>query len=268
MLTWNVKLLLCSLDLIACIIIALSCILLLVWLDLFVACGVHWSDYSFFLCDLICSPLCVIMLWLWPMWFCHGVHLQYRCDFQLISLYPCFEMSCPCDPHFSCCGWWVGRACDHWWLFLILWLLCLGHLCINLLCLFSSLCVFWGLSKLIWSLRGVDAFDWVWRLIWFAFVWVGACNSPWLQREYDLLYWEISCFGYCPLELKTLCLSSLWLGLRGSWCCILYICIFCFAYSPKSPCFTCYISLYLLNYAYHCARMSSNEMWNSFSRPC
>jgi hypothetical protein len=41
--------------------------------------------------------------------------------------------------------------------------------------------------------------------------------------------------------------------------------IFCFSltfssYSPKSLCFTCYISLYLLNYAYHCARMSSNEM--------
>jgi hypothetical protein len=34
-------------------------------------------------------------------------------------------------------------------------------------------------------------------------------------------------------------LPSLWLGLRGSWCFILYICIFCFSltfssYSPKS----------------------------------
>jgi hypothetical protein len=42
-------------------------------------------------------------------------------------------------------------------------------------------------------------------------------------------------------------------------------CLFCFSlafssYSPKSCCFTCYTSLYLLNYAYHCARMSSNEM--------
>jgi hypothetical protein len=35
MLTWNEKLLLCSLDLLACIIIPLSCILLIVWLDLF-----------------------------------------------------------------------------------------------------------------------------------------------------------------------------------------------------------------------------------------
>jgi hypothetical protein len=25
-------------------------------------------------------------------------------------------------------------------------------------------------------------------------------------------------------------------------------------------CFTCYNSLYLLNYAYHCAKMSSNEI--------
>jgi hypothetical protein len=42
-------------------------------------------------------------------------------------------------------------------------------------------------------------------------------------------------------------------------------CIFCFSlsfssYSPKSLCFTCYTSLYLLNYAYHCTRMSSNEI--------
>jgi hypothetical protein len=41
--------------------------------------------------------------------------------------------------------------------------------------------------------------------------------------------------------------------------------IFCFSltfssYSPKSFCFTWYTSLYLLNYVYHCARMSSNEM--------
>jgi hypothetical protein len=45
----------------------------------------------------------------------------------------------------------------------------------------------------------------------------------------------------------------------------LVYCIFCFSltfslYSPKSFCFTYYTSLYLLNYAYHCARMSGNEM--------
>jgi hypothetical protein len=42
-------------------------------------------------------------------------------------------------------------------------------------------------------------------------------------------------------------------------------CIFCFSlalssYSPKSLCFTCYTSLYLFNYAYHYASMSSIEM--------
>jgi hypothetical protein len=44
----------------------------------------------------------------------------------------------------------------------------------------------------------------------------------------------------------------------------LVYCIVCFSlvfssYSLKSSCFTCYTGLYLLNYAYHCARMSSNE---------
>jgi hypothetical protein len=52
---------------------------------------------------------------------------------------------------------------------------------------------------------------------------------------------------------------------EGGWCFILYICIFCFSlafssYLPKSLCFSGYTSLYLLNYAYHCARISSNEM--------
>jgi hypothetical protein len=32
--------------------------------------------------------------------------------------------------------------------------------------------------------------------------------------------------------------------------------------------FTYYTSLYLLDYAYHCARVSRNEMQNSFVRPC
>jgi hypothetical protein len=41
--------------------------------------------------------------------------------------------------------------------------------------------------------------------------------------------------------------------------------IFCFSlafslYSPKSLCFTYYTSFFLLNYAYHCARLGSNEM--------
>jgi hypothetical protein len=128
MLSWNVELLLCSLDLVACIMITLSCILLLVRIDLFAACGVYQSYYTCFLCGLIFSSLCVTLFWLWPMLFRHGVHLQYRCDFQLVSFYSYFEMSCPCDLYFSCCGWWVGFACDHWWLFLLLWHLCLGHM--------------------------------------------------------------------------------------------------------------------------------------------
>jgi hypothetical protein len=70
---------------------------------------------------------------------------------------------------------------------------------------------------------------------------------------------------FVDLQGGNWCLPSVWLGLRGSWCFILYIYIFCFSlafssYSPKSLCFTCYTSLYLLNYAYHYARMSSNKM--------
>jgi hypothetical protein len=43
--------------------------------------------------------------------------------------------------------------------------------------------------------------------------------------------------------------------------CLVYLYPFAFfSYSPKSLCFTYYTSLYLLNYTYHCARMSSNEM--------
>jgi hypothetical protein len=107
------ELLLCFLDLVACIKIALSCILLLMRLDLFAACGVHQSYYTCFLCGLICSPLYVTLLWLRPMLFRHDVRLRYRCDFQLVGFYPCFEMSCPYGPYFSCCGWRVSFACDH-----------------------------------------------------------------------------------------------------------------------------------------------------------
>jgi hypothetical protein len=114
MLTWNVKLFLCSPDVVACIIIALSCILRLVRLDLFAAWGVHKSDYTCFLCSLICSPLveCISHIILascaaWfvrrfvsqcfsydPYLFCHGTRLRCRCDFQLAGFYPYFEMSC------------------------------------------------------------------------------------------------------------------------------------------------------------------------------
>jgi hypothetical protein len=58
------------------------------------------------------------------------------------------------------------------------------------------------------------------------------------------------------------CLPSIWFGLRGL---VFLPCILCFSlafssYSPMSLCFTCYTDLYLLNYAYYYARMSSNEM--------
>jgi hypothetical protein len=53
--------------------------------------------------------------------------------------------------------------------------------------------------------------------------------------------------------------------LEGEFVLYLVYCIFCFSlvfssYSPKSLCFTCYTSLYLLNYAYHYARMSNNAL--------
>jgi hypothetical protein len=87
MLTWNMKLLLCSLDLVAYIIIApilyltfcaawfvrrlwsapVRLYLLLMQLDLFAACGVHQLYYTCFLCGLIYSPLYVTMFWLRPM---------------------------------------------------------------------------------------------------------------------------------------------------------------------------------------------------------
>jgi hypothetical protein len=128
-------------------------------------------------------------------------------------------MSCPCNPHFSCCGWWVGFACDRWWLFSLLWLLCLGHMCFDLPCCFSGLYL---------SLGGVGVFGRIWCLVWFALV----------QGEYGLLHWESSCLGYYPFEFGTWCLPPIWLGLRGSlwfalgWggvgalACILYILLF------------------------------------------
>jgi hypothetical protein len=42
--------------------------------------------------------------------------------------------------------------------------------------------------------------------------------------------------------------------------CIFYFSLIFFSDSSKSPCFTCYTNLYLLNYVSHYARISSNEM--------
>jgi hypothetical protein len=42
--------------------------------------------------------------------------------------------------------------------------------------------------------------------------------------------------------------------------CIFYFSLVSSLYSSMPLCFTDYTSLYLLNYVYHCARISSNEM--------
>jgi hypothetical protein len=105
--------------------------LLLVWFDLFTA-----------LCHnaLVTTHVYSIMV------FISSVDVTFNWLFLTLG----FEISCCGGPHFSCCGWWVGFTCDHWWLFLLLWLLCLGHMHFNLLCCLSSLYLSWGLSKLIW----------------------------------------------------------------------------------------------------------------------
>jgi hypothetical protein len=133
-------------------------------------------------------------------------------------------MSCPCDPHFSYCGWRVGFVCDHWLFLLLLWLLCLGHMHFDLLCCLSGLCLSWGLSKLIWwnivfsTSGGVDVFYWVWRLIWLPwFEWELVIRLG-FRRSIVFCHWETLSFGCCPLELENLCLPSIWLGLSGSWC--------------------------------------------------
>jgi hypothetical protein len=65
-----VKLLLYSLDLVACMIIALSCILLLMRLDLFATCGVHrsylllvWLDLFTALCHIALVTIHVVSSW-------------------------------------------------------------------------------------------------------------------------------------------------------------------------------------------------------------
>jgi hypothetical protein len=191
------------------------------------------------------------------MWFRHGISLQYRCDFQLVGLYPYFEMSCPCDPNFSCCGWRVGFACDRWWLFSFLCLLCLGHMCFDLPYCFSDLYLSSGGVGVFVKFDVCCVLPWVQGSMVFCIekprvlvttllsskldvchpyglVWGGACDLPWFEGE--LVLWRVYCI---------FCLSLVFSS-----------------YSPKSLCFTCYIGLYLFNYAYHCARMSSNEMWD------
>jgi hypothetical protein len=148
-----------------------------------------------------------------------------------------FEMSYTCDPYFSCCGWREGFSCDHWWLFSLLWLLYLGHMCFDLLCWFSGLCLSWGWCLVCFTLASEGVWPFALRnlVVWLLSSWDG----NWCCHPYGLIW--------------------------GGWCFYLIYCIFCFSlpfssYPPKSLCFTCYTSMYLLNYVYHCARMSSNEM--------
>jgi hypothetical protein len=152
-----------------------------------------------------------------PCLFHHGVCLRCRCDFQFVGFYPCFEMSCPCDPHFSCCGWRVGFVCDRWWLFSHLWLLCRVYMRFNLLYCLSGLCLSYGVSKLNWwgivfsTSGGVNVFCWVWHLIWLS--WFGGSlwfalalgkvlsfviENPWVLVA-ALLSWKIGV--YHPYDL-------------------------------------------------------------------
>jgi hypothetical protein len=65
---------------------------------------------------------------------------------------------------------------------------------------------------------------------------VFAIHMAWFEGE--LMFYPIYCIFYFSLAFSSYSPS----------------------YSPKSLCFICYTSLYFLTYAYHCARMSSNEM--------
>jgi hypothetical protein len=143
-------------------------------------------------------------------------------------------MSCCGGPHFSYCGWRVGVACDHWWLFSLLWLLCLGHMCIDLSCYLSGLWLSCGVSKLNWwnivfpTSGGVGVFCWVWRFIRFALVRGELVIRLGFKGSIVLCHWETLSFDCCPLELGNWCLPSIWFGLRGSLCFILYIIYFAF----------------------------------------
>jgi hypothetical protein len=189
--------------------------LLLVQLDLFVA-----------LCHnaLVTTHVCSVMVFI--------------SSVDVAGFYLYFEMSYCGGPYFSCWGWRVCFACDRWWLFSLLWLLCLGHMHFDLLYCLSGLCLSCGVSKLNWwnlvfsTSWGVDIFSWIWRLVWFALV----------QGEYGLLYWETLYFSCYPLEFETWCLPFTLLGLRGGlwfalvWggvgdlSCILYILLFSYIF--------------------------------------
>jgi hypothetical protein len=74
---------------------------------------------------------------------------------------------------------------------------------------------------------------------------------------------DVTCFASLCGGGGSWCFPSLWLGLRESLCFALYILYLVFIalhFIISIYCFTCYTSLYLVDYAYHCARVSRNEM--------
>jgi hypothetical protein len=108
------------------------------------------------------------------------------------ALHP-FEMSYTCDPHFSCCGWRVGFSCYHWWLFSLLWLLCVGHMCFDLLCWFSGLCLSWGWRLVCFALASEGVWLFVLRnlVVWLLPSWVG----NWCCHPYGLVWGRVGAFS-------------------------------------------------------------------------
>jgi hypothetical protein len=112
---------------------------------------------------------------------------------------PLFWDECCGGPLFPCCGWWVGCACDRWWLFSLLWKLCL-HMCIDLLYCLSGLCLYCGVSKLnCWNLvfsTSGELASFVEFDAWF--------DLPWFEGELVIrlgfmgsmicCHWETMCF--------------------------------------------------------------------------
>jgi hypothetical protein len=131
-----------------------------------------------------------------------------------------------------------------------MWKLCLGQMCIDLLCCLSGLCLSCGVPKLncwnlVFSTSGGSAsfveFD-----AWF--------DLPWFEGELVIrlgfrgsmifCHWKTMCFvaALQSFELAVCHPYGLIWGGAHVLSCILYILLFIAfsSYSPKSLCFTCY----------------------------
>jgi hypothetical protein len=90
------------------------------------------------------------------------------------------------------------------------------------------------------------------------------------RRLVDILTKPLRCDSFCLFAGGTWCLPSILLGLKRSLCFTLYILYLIFIALHFIHiyliyhCFTYYTSLYLVDYACQCARVSRDEMWNSF----